>query len=264
MGRHKTAIISIVVIVIVGWIILYSSFSSKSASNTDVIKAEVDIAALEKLHTELDEKAKISGLKVVKKSDYNKLEEDGTYDKEVSASNSGTYRPTITINRDTFVQTETGSLSSAYGTGYIGTITIPDAGVSGASLYRSSDASIIDNNIYATEVLDWSGIIGVSGSTPVICGHNNIGVFGGFGRLSVGSEIYFDLGYGEFIYEVTGFSVGDLGDDGNIYFDGTNIMDYGMGGGSNMILYTCYPLTAHPAYQRYIVYATLVEGTELS
>ncbi len=174
------------------------------------------------------------------------------------------YTPaSFTIDDATFIRDATGSLTSAYTTGYQGTISIPDAYVNAAALYRSSDQTLVDNDIMATTTLDWSGIFGVAGSTPIVCGHNNIGIFGHFGNLQVGSKIYIDTSYGQFIYQVSGFAIGDATDT-NILFNGTDIVSWGLGGGNSMILYTCYPLNAYPAYQRYIVFADLVDGTELS
>lgn len=260
--KRKGILIGLCVVVAVSALFVYGNMT---LNQKDKVKAEVTTINYDGFNTlvnDLSKEIKLDNIKLNTKVEYKTKEESGELKKIINKATGSTYTYTP-IDPATFVKTEEGSLASAYNTGYRGTITIPDASVYGASLYRSSDASIIDTNIYATEVLSWSGVIGVSGSAPVICGHNNIGVFGGFGSLSVGSKIYFDLDYGQFIYEVTGFAIGDVIDN-NIYFSGTDIATYGQGGGSQMVLYTCYPLTAHPAVQRYIVYATLVDGTALS
>ncbi len=261
MKGKKKLIIALCSIIAVCALIVFASMSlSNNGTKADVVNA--DIQAFNKLIDASKEDELYADVRLDQKIVYKNKETDGTLAQVVNKA-SGTKVTYVPIDPATFIETETGSLSSAYTTGYIGTITIPDANVYGASLYRSSDPTYIDVNIYATEVLDWSGIIGVEGSPAVIAGHNNIGVFGGFGGLSAGSQIYFDLGYGEFIYEVTGFAVGDAA-DGNIYFNGTDVISYGQGGGSQLIFYTCYPLNAYPATQRYIVYCSLVDGTELS
>ena len=259
--KKKTLIIGLCVIIAVSAIIAYGSMSlSNNSTKAEVISA--DINAFNKLVEASKDEELYETVRLDQKIVYKNKETEGTLAQIINKASGTkvTYKP---IDPATFIETETGSLSNAYTSGYIGTVTIPDANVYSASLYRSSDPTYIDANIYATEVLDWSGIIGVDGSPAVVAGHNNIGVFGGFGGLSAGSQIYFDLSYGEFIYEVTGFAVGDAM-DGNIYFSGTDVITYGQGGGSQLIFYTCYPLNAYPASQRYIVYCSLVDGTELS
>ncbi len=257
MNKQKSIVIIAALIVV-----LFVMMGGLLTRDTDDdSQAEVDYQALISVTDAISDSIDLRDTILATKLSYKAMEEEGTISQSTTTTTTVSYRA---LDPSTFVTTESGSILAASTNGYHGTISIPDASVYYAPLYRSSDSTLIDVNIYATELLSWTGYLGIAGSTPVICGHNNIGVFGRLGRLSVGSYIYFDTSYGQFIYRVTGFAVGDLGDDGNIYFDGTDLISYARGGGSSLILYTCYPFTAHPATQRYIVYATLVDGTTLS
>lgn len=159
------------------------------------------------------------------------------------------------------IKKERGNLNAAYTFGYHGRIYIPDAGVNHPIYRDGSQANVDAGNV---GLLDWSGIIGVKGSTPILAAHNNRGPFGKLGNLKIGSKIYIDTFYGQFIYEVTGTEITPQYDGGYFDIGGVFVNTYAKGAGDKMVLYTCYPFN-YPRSddRRFLVFAELIEGTIL-
>lgn len=166
-----------------------------------------------------------------------------------------------------------GLLNEAYGSAWqnLGTLSISGRSYSLKSGDCNSDLSrcqaVVDNK---TVVLlhypeqNGFGAIGDPNRTAVGADHNTqSGIL--FGNAEIGTKIYFDLSYGQFIYQVEFGEHATLVNGQILNDEGVNVVkeSYYNSYSGYLIFYTCYPFDASVTNERWIVYARLIEGTKL-
>lgn len=158
--------------------------------------------------------------------------------------------------------TKENSLDKAYAVADMGIMYFANTNV---HLYYSSSQSVIDTYNSAGVLTSEFGSdpIGVPGGCSIIGDHNHqAGKY--FGNLGIGSKIYIQTSYGQFLYQVYKVSYGYTTGPEIYTNDGIGMVATAKSKQLNgIILYTCYPFTATATNQRYLVFAKLIDGTEL-
>ena len=186
---------------------------------------------------------------------------NNTIIEELPSSVENQTTPDAEVDPDVdFIKIENSIIEDALKEGLKGQIIIPKIDLE-TDIYYVSDQSLIDEDPSLVENLAGSSPVGTHFLFPsVVAAHNNIGAFGRLGELEIGDKIYFDLDYGQFIYEVYDMTTG-YDEDGELTFNDQSI--YTLTDFNTIVLYTCYPFDVIETDERYLVFAKFIDGTEV-